>query len=207
MPRAKGERHTVISGGIGVDIAMSDTAATPSPRPTSLDLFVVFLRITLSTIGPPMPWARRMLVEQKRWVTPEEFNEIYALCQFLPGPNIVNLAAVFGWRMRGATGAAAAWSGFLVLPFSVMLLVGMLYLQFGDLDPLRRALGGVAAWAAGLLIATFVKMATPMFQSFGPGPFVVLVTAGAIGVMRWPLLWVMVVLAPLSTAVAWRGRR
>jgi len=191
-------------------IAMSDTAAKPpagAPRPTHTDLFIAFLRITLSGIGAPLPWTRRMIVEKKRWMTAEEFNEIYALCQFLPGPNIVNLAAVFGSRMRGATGAVAAWSGFLVLPFCVMLLVGMLYMQFGDLDALRRTLGGIAAWAAGLLIATFVKMATPLFRSFGPAPFVLLATAGAIGIMRWPLLWVMVVAAPSSVALAWWERR
>jgi chromate transporter len=191
-------------------IPMSDTVAMPpaaAARPTHADLFIAFSRITLSSIGAPLPWARRMIVEKKRWMTAEEFNEIYALCQFLPGPNIVNLAAVFGSRMRGATGAVAAWSGFLAPPFCVMLLVSMLYMQFGELDTLRRTLSGIAAWAAGLLVATFLKMATPLFRSFGPAPFVVLVTAGAIGIMRWPLLWVMVVLAPLSLALAWWGRR
>ena len=58
-----------------------------------------------------------MFVEEKRWMTAEEFNDAYALCQFLPGPNIVNLTVVFGSRMRGPTGALAAWSGFLLLPF------------------------------------------------------------------------------------------
>ena len=52
-----------------------------------------------------LPWARRMFVEEKRWMTAEEFNDAYALCQFLPGPNVVNLSVVFGSRMRGATGA------------------------------------------------------------------------------------------------------
>ena len=140
-------------------------------------------------------------------MTAEEFNENYALCQFLPGPNIVNLAAVIGSRMRGATGAVAAWSGFIALPFCVMLLIGMLYSHFGDLDPLRRTLGGIAAAAAGLMISTFAKMATPLFRSFGPAPFVLLAIAAAIGVMRWPLLWVLIVLTPLSVALAWWWRR
>ena len=41
-------------------------------------------------------------------MTPEEFNDAYALCQFLPGPNVVNLSVVFGRRIRGAVGSAAA---------------------------------------------------------------------------------------------------
>ena len=80
--------------------------------------------------------------------------------------------------MRGWTGAVAAWSGFLVFPFFLMVAAGVLYAQFGDVDVLRRMLGGLAAAAAGLLIATVVKMALPLFKSFGPAPFVALATAG-----------------------------
>jgi chromate transporter len=147
-----------------------------------------------------------MFVEQKRWMTAEEFNEAYALCQFLPGPNIVNLTSVFGSRMRGPTGALAAWSGFLTLPFFMMVAAAVLYRHYGDFEAVRRILAGIAPAAAGLLIATFAKMAAPMFRSFGPQPFVLLCIAVAIGVMRWPLLWVMLVLAPTSVALAWWRR-
>jgi chromate transporter len=148
-----------------------------------------------------------MFVEKKRWLSPEEFNELYAFCQFLPGPNIVNLAAVFGSRMRGPTGALAAWSGFLLLPFCVMLTAGFLYQRYGDVEAVRHALAGVAPAAAGLIIATAAKMATPMVRSFGPAPFVILATAIAIGVMRWPLLSVMLILMPASIALSWWVRR
>jgi hypothetical protein len=57
-----------------------------------------------------------------------------------------------------------------------------------------------------LLIATVAKMAAPMFTRFGPAPFVLLAVAFAIGVMRWPLLWVMAVVAPTSIALAWWRR-
>ena len=144
-----------------------------------------------------------MFVERKRWMTAEEFNEAYTLCQFLPGPNIVNLTSVFGSRMRGATGAIAAWTGFLIVPFCVMLAGGILYERYGDVETVRRILSGVAPAAAGLLIATVVKMAKPMFNSFGPGPVVLLATAFAIGLMRWSLLLVLLVLVPISIALAW----
>jgi chromate transporter len=139
-------------------------------------------------------------------MTAEEFNDVYALCQFLPGPNIVNLTAVFGSRMRGPTGALAAWSGFLVLPFCVMLAAGVLYERYGDVEAVRRVLSGMTPAAAGLIIATAAKMAAPMFRSFGPAPFVLLATAFAIGVMRWPLLLVLAVLLPSSVALAWWRR-
>ena len=95
--------------------------ATSPPIPSHAELFLAFFKITLMGFGGTLMWTRRMFVEQKRWMTAEEFNDVYALCQFLPGPNVVNLTAVFGSRMRGPTGAIAAWSGFLILPFCVMI--------------------------------------------------------------------------------------
>jgi chromate transporter len=188
---------------------MSDTdapRASSPPIPSHADLFLAFFQITLSGFGGTLPWTRRMFVEKKRWMTADEFNGIYALCQFLPGPNIVNLTAVFGSRMHGATGALAAWSGFLLVPFCVMLAAGVFYERYGDVDAVRRILSGVAPAAAGLIIATVSKMAAPMFRSFGPAPFVLLATAFAIGVMRWPLLLVLIVLVPVSIGLAfWRG--
>jgi chromate transporter len=186
---------------------MSETATVPpsiaAPIPSHAELFLAFFRITLSGFGGTLAWTRIMFVERKRWMTAEEFNEAYTLCQFLPGPNIVNLTSVFGSRMRGATGAIAAWTGFLIVPFCVMLAGGILYERYGDVETVRRILSGVAPAAAGLLIATVVKMAKPMFSSFGPGPVVLLATAFAIGLMRWSLLLVLLVLVPLSIALAW----
>jgi chromate transporter len=190
---------------------MSGTAVPPSSSalpPSHADLFLAFFRITLSGFGGTLPWTRRMFIEQKKWMTEEEFNEAYALCQFLPGPNIVNLTSVFGSRMRGPTGAMAAWAGFLVLPFCVMLASGVLYQRYGDVDAVRRILAGIAPAAAGLIVATVAKMATPIFRSLGPGPFIVLAVMLAIGLLRWPLLPVLLVLAPTSVALAfWMRQR
>lgn len=177
------------------------------PTPSHGELFLAFFWITLSGFGGTLPWTRRMFVEKKRWLTEQEFSDVYALCQFLPGPNIVNLATVFGSRMRGVTGAMAAWIGFLLLPFSLMIAVGLLYAQYGDTEIVRRVLAGLAPAAAGLIVATAAKMARPMFRSFGPAPFVVVAMALAIGYMRWPLLIVMLVLVPASIGLAWWSRR
>jgi chromate transporter len=178
-----------------------------APIPTHAELFLAFFRITLSGFGGTLAWTRIMFVEKKRWMTAEEFNDVYTLCQFLPGPNVVNLTAVFGSRMRGPTGAVAAWAGFLILPFCVMVVASILYERYGDVEAVRRVLSGVAPAAAGLLIATAAKMAMPMFRSFGPAPFVLLATAFAIGLMRWPLLLVLIPMIPISIGMAWGWRR
>jgi chromate transporter len=72
---------------------ISDPA--PSAAPGLLQLFVAFAKISLVGFGGVLVWARRAIVEQHRWTTVEEFNETFALCHFLPGPNIVNLSVVF----------------------------------------------------------------------------------------------------------------
>lgn len=193
-------------------------SADASPQhthiPTHAELFFAFLKISVSGFGGTLPWTRRMFVEQKHWMTDAEFNDAYAVCQFLPGPNIVNLAAVFGARMRGAGGAFACWMGFLGPPFFLMVAVGMLYAQYGDTDVLRRVLGGIAAAAAGLIIATVVRMAVPLFKreagglgGIGPAPIVLFATIAAVGLLRLPLLWVLVVLVPISIALAWWVRQ
>ncbi len=208
----------------------------PSRIPTHAELFWAFFKIAISGFGGALPWTRRMFVEQKGWMTPQEFNDAYALCQFLPGPNIVNLAAVFGARMRGATGALAAWLGFLGPPFVIMTTVGILYARYGDAEMLRKILAGLAAAAAGLMIATFVRMAEPLFRPSAagggqrvqtdrpspaarasdwsealrgiltPAPLVMLAMVVAVGLLRWPLLLVMAVMVPASIALAWWRR-
>lgn len=192
---------------------MADPAVSPVAEksathvPTHAELFFAFVRITLSGFGGTLPWTRRMFIEQKKWMTAEEFNDAYALCQMLPGPNIVNLTTIFGSRLHGATGAVACWAGFMVMPFIFMTVLGTLYAKYGDVDLLRRFLAGVAVGASGLLIATAAKMATPLFKRAGPAPLLMLATAIAIGVVRWPLLAVMLVMAPVSLAVsAWVRR-
>ena len=64
--------------------------------------------MSVAGFGGVLPWARRAIVEERKWLTAEEFNEAFSFSQFLPGPNIVNFSVVFGSRLRGAAGAAVA---------------------------------------------------------------------------------------------------
>jgi chromate transporter len=184
--------------------------AAPLPRnpPALIELFAAFAMIALCGFGGVLYWSRRMLVEVRGWMSPDEFNEAYALCQFLPGPNIVNLSVVFGSRIRGISGALMALLGLMGPPIVIVMALAFLYAHFGDLEMVRRALLGVAAAAAGLVLATAAKMAEPLARS---GSMVALAVAAAtfiaIGVLRGPLLWVLAVLLPASIALAWWARR
>jgi len=188
---------------------MVEDVADKNPQtPTLSDLFFSFLKVSLSGFGGTLPWARRMVVEQKRWMTAAEFNEAFSLCQFLPGPNVINFAMIFGSRVRGITGGIVAVVGLVGPPIVTMLILGALYQRYGELEELQRILGGVSASAAGLIVAIAVQMAQPVFGTASwRGPLVVAVVFLAVGVFRVPLLWALVVLAPISIALAWRWPR
>src|SRR5882724_6916444 len=143
--------------------ASSPPASSP-PAPTLLEVFRAFALIALCGFGGVLAWPRRMLVEERKWMTPEEFNDAYALCQFLPGPNVVNLSVVFGRRIRGPVGAAVALVGLVGPPFVIVLLISLLYARFGEITALQRMLMGVAAAAAGLVLGTCAKMALPLLK-------------------------------------------
>jgi chromate transporter len=168
---------------------------------------VAFAIVSLSGFGGVLAWSRRMLVEERGWMTADEFNEAYALCQFLPGPNVVNLSVVFGRRIRGVPGAAVALLGLLGPPFVIVTLIAAAYAQWGEIAALQRMLLGVAAAAVGLILGTCAKMALPLFKDrLGLAPLVALATFVSIGVLRWPLYGALAVLVPLSIAIAWVRR-
>ena len=177
--------------------------APSAPRPTIAALFLVFAEISLTSFGGAVAWARRILVERRGWLTERQFAELLGLSQAIPGPNIVNLAIYLGTRQRGAAGALAACLGFLLPPLVVLVPLGLLYHYGGQLDLVRSALRGVAVAAAGLLLASGLKMALP----FRREPWALLMGGLAflaVGWLHWPLLAVLLALAPCSIALAWR---
>ena len=176
-------------------------------RPGLGEFFVAFVKVALSGFGGALPWARRMIVEQKGWMTAQEFNEAFALAQFLPGPNVVNFSVVFGARFGGAAGAAAAFLGLMLPPLVIVVALAMLYARYGDLAALGRILSGVTCAAVGLLIAVVAKMAMPLFtKRWDWAPMVAIVAFVGVALVRWPLPYVFLGLAPVSIALAWFKR-
>jgi chromate transporter len=191
----------------------SPPAAVPAPDiasnpPSLIELFLAFAKMALAGFGGVLYWARRGIVDQHRWMTADEFNETYALCHFLPGPNIVNLSFVFGSRFRGIAGGIAAFSGLVGPPAVLAAILAALYIRFGEIDVLRRILAGVACAAIGLLIATALRMMMPLVKRRDVVGFALLVAVFiAIGVLRLPLAAVLLVAIPLSIAITFAMRQ
>ena len=173
-----------------------------STPPSLIELFVAFAKMSLAGFGGVLVFARRAIVEQHRWMTAEEFNETFALCHFLPGPNIVNLTMVFGSRFRGLPGGLAAFAGLLGPPTIIMTVLATLYARFGDVDALRRILAGISCVAVGLLLSVVFRMMMPLvIKRDAIGFLVLLAVFTAIGLLRLPLPAVLLVAIPLSLAV------
>ncbi|MEO7762293.1 MAG: chromate transporter [Casimicrobiaceae bacterium] len=176
-----------------------------SPAVSLRELFFGFLKVGLSGFGGVLPFARRMLVEERRWLTANEFNEVLALSQFLPGPNIVNVSVIVGRRFQRVPGSIVASVGLMLMPLVILLVLATLYAQFAQLDVVQRVTHGVSAAAAGLVVSVALKMGQPLRKSIWK-VVIALIAFAAIGLARLPLLWVLAVLAPVSFAIAWRQR-
>jgi chromate transporter len=192
----------------------SPPAADPAPElpttipPGLLALFVAFAQMSLAGFGGVLVFARRAIVDRHRWMTADEFNETYALCHFLPGPNVVNLSVVFGSRFRGIPGSLAAFTGLLGPPVLIVTILAALYVRYGEIDALRRILAGVSCAAVGLLISAVFRMATPLVKRRDLIGLVLLVAVFiAIGLARLPLQAVLLVAIPLSIAITFAMRR
>lgn len=176
------------------------------PAPPSIpQLFLGFLSVGMYGFGGVLPWARRMIVEQKRWLSASEFTDILGLCQFLPGGNIMNVTIALGARFHGPVGAIAAFVGLMAAPFTTVILLGMIYDQYGNLPPVRQAFAGLAAAASALVLSNALKIAAPLRKS-PSGIGVAVATFVAIAVLRLPLPPVLPAMAAVSTLLVWRLR-
>jgi chromate transporter len=180
--------------------------SSPDQVVTLPTIAAVFSRIGLSSFGGGLiAWMHREAVERRRWVGDQEFLSGLAICQVLPGGNMVNMSLYLGTRLRGAIGALTAVLGLIGLPILLVITIATVLARFDTLRPLHLMLDGIAAAAVGMNIATGVKAAR---RSTSVAP--IAITAGvfvAVGLLRWPMLAVVACLAPLSIALAWRRGR
>ena len=177
------------------------------PQPRSLsDLFLSFSLLALQGFGGVLAVVQHELVERKRWLTREEFIEDWAVAQIMPGPNVVNLSMMIGSRYFGLPGALAALAGMLTFPLIVVLLMALAYSRFADHPGVAGALRGMGAVAAGLIIASGMKLVPALARHPLGRPACLLLAAlcfGAVALLHLPLLYVLAALGLLACALTW----
>jgi chromate transporter len=184
---------------------------TALARPASRkELFIAFTLLALQGFGGVLAVAQRVLCDQKRWLTKEQFVEILAIGQVLPGPNVCNVALMVGDRFFGWRGAFAALAGMMAVPLVIVLAVTMLYAHYALLPAVAGALKGMAAVAAGLIVGTALKLAPALrVNPLGLSACIAFALLSFLGVaiLRWPLVWVLLALGAIAFALAWRRLR
>jgi chromate transporter len=178
---------------------MSDVPA----RPSLAELFAGFFTIGVCGFGGVLPWARWMVVQKRRWMTASEFTDLLGLCQFLPGGNIINVSVAVGARFRGVFGSVACLVGLMAAPMAIVLMLGVFYDRYTDLPMVRHGLGGLAAVASALVLATAWKIAEPL-RTRPTGIAVAVATFAPIAVLHWPLAPVLLVAVAVSILLASR---
>jgi chromate transporter len=183
-----------------------DSLASRLAGVSRAQLFTSFLKMGLLGFGGVLPWARRVLVDERHWLDDREFAELIGLCQVLPGPNVVNLSVIIGARAQGPIGSLIAVTGILFVPVGVMLLIAMFYASVAHEPLARNAIAGASAAAAGLIIGTGMRL---LLQTRPPLRGLVIGAAAfvAVGVLQWPLLSVIVVLIVVAVALEGHAAR
>ena len=181
-------------------------ASDPAPSPPSVSLarlFIVCLQIGLFSFGGGLTgWMYQEVVVRRRWMSEDDFLSGLALCQVMPGINVSNLVVYIGQRLRGALGSCVALVGLLVGPFFLVIGLVVVYERIAGNALVQAGMDGVAAAAIGLLL--FVGYKGAQRSARRPAAALVIVAIiVAIGALEWPLVPVVLVLAPISVALAW----
>ena len=149
-----------------------------------------------------LPFIRQAVVVRNGWLDDRTFAELLGIAQVLPGPNVVNIAVMLGYRYAGLRGAASAFAGLVLMPLLLLLALTAVYYRFADVPAVRGALQGMMAVSAGLILATGLRLAASLprtLRSLVP----LVLAAVAIGLFRLPLIPVMLILAPAALAWEW----
>ena len=155
----------------------------------------------MSGFGGVLPWARRTIVEQEKWLTSEEVSAMLGICQIVPGPNIVNLAVCVGSRFAGVSGALAAVLGLTLGPVALVILLGILYEHYSYMPIVQGMLRGISAVGVGLIASTGFKMMRSEFN-YPPMLAVILFTVLAASYFHLGLGWVVLLASPLAFFLA-----
>lgn len=178
-------------------------APPPTLIPTRAALFTGYLKIGMFGFGGVAAWARRVIVEERRWLTEREYAEVLGLGQILPGPNVGNAAVMIGRRFHGLAGALLATGGLYFAPLIILIGLCLFYDRYGQLPAVAPVMNGIAAGAAGMVIGTAFKMAGKLKLRWDALAILLLATLAA-AVLRVPLLLIVLVLAPVSIALSLR---
>ncbi len=179
----------------------SMTEPALAPRPSLRQLFWGMLQVALSSFGGGLSaWSQRIVVEQRRWMTNEQFLTGLTVARLFPGPNQINMAVYIGADFHGLAGALVALAGMLLLPFTLLMALGLAYFQFHTLPAVDRVLAGVVAAAAGMALSMGFKI---LDQYWNDRVALLLAALVFVALTWWHVRLIPAVLVAGPLAMAW----
>jgi chromate transporter len=140
--------------------------AAPVASPPSLgQLLWLWLSIGAQSFGggsATLYLIRRAVIEERGWLTEQEFMRYWAICQLSPGINLLGMTVLIGWHVAGAPGVALSLAGLLLPSVSITVLLAAFYTSVRDLPIVQAALRGIIPATIGLGILLALRMARPI---------------------------------------------
>jgi chromate transporter len=175
---------------------------------STAELLTYFLRLGTFGFGGPIALAGRMqrdLVEERRWISREDYLEGLAFSQLSPGPLAAQLAMYIGWVNGGRVGAALVAAAFILPSFIMAVLVAAAYVRFGQLAWIHEAFYGIGAAVIAIIAQSALRLSR---KTIGKDPFLwaVFITVAVTTVWTGSeVVWLFVGCGLLS--IAWQMRR
>ena len=176
-----------------------------NPPPSRVELFLAFLKVGVSAFGGALPWVRRVIVEQKRWITDRELTDILTVCQAVPGPNVVNTSVFIGTKFGGVRGAIAAFVGLIAGPLVLLLAISELYHHFSHVTQVRSAMKGMSIVATMYLVAMALRMAKP-FRANALAVALCVAAALLSAILHWHMAFVLLAAGAIGIAFSKAGK-
>ena len=182
-----------------MDIGEEAQQQTPSLR----ELFVCMMQVAFSAFGGGISlWSHRIIVERRKWMSSESFVTGLTVARLFPGPNQINMSVYIGSIFQGLPGSFAAVAGILLFPFSVLMLLGLLYFQVSAIAEVNRLLAGLAAAAAGMALSMGFKI-LDVYKTDYLALVIAVIVFICLQVLKFHLIPVVLIAGPLSMMLYW----
>ena len=172
-------------------------------RPGLRELFVCMTQVAFSAFGGGMSlWSHRIIVERRQWMTSESFVTGLTVARLFPGPNQINMSVYIGSIFQGLPGSLAAVAGIILFPFTLLMLLGLLYFQFSAIAEVNRRLAGLAAAAAGMALSMGFKI-LEVYKTDYLALAIAVIVFVSLQVFRFHLIPVVLVAGPVAMSLYW----
>lgn len=183
---------------------MQNQPPANTAQPSVLEIFYNFALVGLCGFGGVLPWARQMMVDRRRWVSEQQFNELLTTGQFFPGPNIANVAIIYSRGLHGLRGAGAAVFGLYLFPSIITVLAGLAYARWWHHPAVQQVFGAIMPIASGLMLGTTLRMLRSLPRTWAQYSALAL-TFALMGFLALPLWSVLLICIPCSLGLNFIG--